>query len=37
MDEGKLAEITEEENLGVIISNYLKLSKQCDVAASKGN
>ena len=37
MNERRLAEITEEKDLGVIISNDLKVSKQCDKAASKGN
>ena len=37
MNEQKLAEITEEKDLGVIISNDLKVSKQCGKAASKGN
>ena len=33
----KLAEITEEKDLGVIISNDLKVGKQCDKAVNKGN
>ena len=36
-NERKLAEITEEKDLGVIISNDLKVGKQCDKAANKGN
>ena len=37
MNERRLAEITEEKALGVIISNNLKADKQCDKAANKGN
>ena len=37
MNERKLAEITEEKDLGVIISNDLKVGKQCGKAANKGN
>lgn len=37
MKELKLTEITEEKDLGVIISNYLKVGKQCAKAANKGN
>ena len=33
----KLAEITEGKDLGVIFSNDLKVGKQCDKAANKGN
>ena len=37
MNERKLAEITGEKDLGVIFSNDLKVSKQCDKATKKGN
>ena len=37
MSERKLAEITEEKDLGVAIINDLKVGKQCDKAANKGN
>jgi hypothetical protein len=37
MNERKLAEIAEEKDLGVIISDELKVGKQCDKAANRGN
>ena len=37
MSEWKLAEMTEEKDLGVIISNDLKVGKQCDKTANKEN
>ena len=37
MEELKLAEITEEKDLGVIISNDFKAGKQCAKVANKGN
>jgi hypothetical protein len=37
MKERKLAETTEEKDLGVIVSNDLKVGKQCEKAAKKGN
>jgi hypothetical protein len=37
MDNVKVEVISEEKNLGVLISNTFKVSKQCAKAANKGN
>ena len=37
LDKLKVAVITEEIDLGVIISNNSKVGKQCDKAKNKGN